>query len=288
MALDPTPTPNVFTIDLEEWFNFEFGGFGAPRSEWGGLESRVVPVTEQLLDILEETNTRATFFVLGWVAERQPRLIRRIAEAGHEIGSHSYAHREIRTLDAASFAQDLRRAKATIENASGQVVQSFRAPMFSLTPDMGWAFDVLAEEGIRFDSSLFPGRRLGGGAHQAPLAPHVIDTASGELLEFPISMANVGGVRIPMFGGGYFRLFPARVVITAAKLIGARSRPVMFYVHPHDLDPGQPRVVEGWLPSFRRYYGLDRTARKLHRLLEAVPFTRLDWACERGSFARVP
>ena len=269
---------NVFSVDLEEWFNFEFGGFRAPFESWGQLESRLRASAEELLALLADSGTKATFFALGWVAERHPALLRQIADAGHEVGSHSYAHRMVSELDRQSFAADLRRARGALEDVTGQPVQSFRAPMFSIRDDMGWAFETLAAEGIRYDSSLFPARRLDGGAPGAKRRPHRIDTSAGSLLEYPITLGEFGGVRLPVFGGGYFRLAPVRLVIAAARALNRRGIPVMFYIHPHDLDPGQPRPVRGALSRFRRYYGLSHTARKLRALLGEVRFTRLDHA----------
>lgn len=275
-------TPNVFTVDVEDWFNFEFGGFSAPMDTWSSLPSRVELGVDRLLGLLSDAGAVGTFFVLGWVGERHPGLVRRIAQAGHEIGCHSYAHQAVHGMSPAAFAEDLRRARGLLQDVSGAEVASFRAPMFSITQDMGWAFEALVRAGFRYDSSLFPGRRLDGGAVGADPRPHVISTPAGELAEFPISLLSLGKRRIPLFGGGYFRLAPLPMVLLGARLLARQGQPVMFYIHPHDLDADQPRVVKGRLGQFRRYHGIEGAPAKLAGLLREVPFTRLDRAWDAG------
>jgi len=273
-----TPTENVFSVDLEDWFHFSFGGFSKTEQEWAGMPSRVQSPTETILRLLEEANIRGTFFVLGWLAHAHPELVKKIADAGHEIGCHTWCHQPITSMNPTSFGEDLKRAKETLEDLSGKPVISFRAPMFSITPDMTWALETLVQQGFVYDSSIFPSRRLDGGSVGARTEPHRIDTPSGPLYEFPISVFEAGKVRLPLFGGGYFRLAPQQAVIAAAKSMARRGKPVMFYIHPHDLDPGQPKPVKGRLNRFRRYHGLAESSAKLRALVQSVPFRRLDEA----------
>lgn len=262
---------NVFTVDVEDWFHFEFGGFSVPFSSWGEMEGRVEIGTNRLLEILEKNNASATFFVLGWIAEKYPALIRKIAEAGHEIGCHTYCHHLINQSDPAGFREDLRKAKQILEEVSGRTVSGFRAPYFSIDHTSGWAFEILAEEGFRYDSSIFPARRMIGGCPSGQTVPYVIHSKAGDLCELPISTVSLFGQRFTMFGGGYFRLLPLPVVSAAIRKLNQAGTPVNFYIHPHDLDEGQPRVVSGF-SKFRRYVGIRRTAGKLDQLLSEHRF----------------
>ena len=263
---------NVFTVDLEDWFNFEFGGFKAPIDSWSSLENRVESVTQKLLDILNESQTTATFFILGWIAERYPVLVQTIADAGHEIGCHTYCHHHIMNAGPEAFRDDLKKAKHALQDATGKDVKSFRAPSFSIDFSSEWAFEILAEEGFVYDSSIFPAKRLEGGSPDAPTQPHIIHTKSGDIYEMPITVLDVFGKKFTMFGGGYFRLLPVDLVSAAIHFQNKRHQFVNFYIHPHDMDPGQPRMDMSSFSRFRRYVGLGRTERKLAKLLTKHSF----------------
>ena len=271
LPLRASPT-NVFTVDVEDWFHFDFGGFSAPMISWADRESRVSDVTERLLEILNAQQASATFFILGWIAEKYPALVRRIAENGHEIGCHTYSHHKVFDVSPTDFRNDLRKATALLEDASGMPVKSFRAPFFSINHKSEWAFEILAQEGFLYDSSIFPAQRLDGGMPSAPSLPFEIHTSKGDLYELPITTVGLFGKRATLFGGGYFRLLPVSLVSLAIKRLNDRGVPVNFYIHPHDLDVGQPRLELDRFSRFRRYVGIERTEKKLNRLLSAHRF----------------
>ena len=264
---------HFFTIDVEEHFHVSaFDGL-VDRSQWDGHESRVERNVGVLLDLLARHDTLATFFTVGWVARKHPALVRRIADAGHEIASHTFWHRKVSRLTPAEFRSDIRECKAALEDAGGQVVRGFRAPTFSIRPGGEWAFDVLLEEGHVYDSSLFPIHRPDYGYPAAPPVPHVIRRPAGELLELPLATMTIGPARLPAAGGGYLRQFPLAFVRRAFREHEARGIPGMFYVHPWEVDPGQPRIAAPWLTRVRHYRGLDRTLPRLERLLAEFRFT---------------
>jgi polysaccharide deacetylase family protein (PEP-CTERM system associated) len=265
---------NALTFDVEEYFHAEaFAGVVRP-DQWSGLPSRVEESTQRLLDLLERTDTRATFFVLGWVAERQPRLVRDIHRRGHEVACHGYAHRLIYRMERRDLQADVRRAKRAVEDAAGAAVAGYRAPTFSIVRESLWALDVLGEEGFRYDSSIFPIHHDRYGIPDAPRFPYrVALAAGGGLVEFPISTLVVGAQHVPFSGGGYFRLAPYRLVRAAlSRLNRAEGMPGMVYLHPWELDTKQPRLQLRGLSRFRHYVNLGQTARKLQRLLEDFAF----------------
>lgn len=264
---------NVFTVDVEDWFHFSCPSFSFSPSEWDRLESRVEARTSELLSCLEEHEVHATFFVLGWVAERFPMLLKEIAKRGHEIGSHSHSHRRISELTPEEFRTDLKRSIRAIENAVEKPVECFRAPFFSIHEGTSWAFEVLVEEGIKYDSSIFPTSRHDGGSPGACADPHIIRTRAGDLYEFPISVLELGKLRLPLFGGGYFRHLPYSLVRMGFRARNRQGLPVVFYIHPHDLDHGQPRLPFRPAEAFRRYRGLKRSKQKLMKLLSEFEFT---------------
>jgi polysaccharide deacetylase family protein (PEP-CTERM system associated) len=267
---------NALTVDVEDYFQVSAFERRIPRSDWDRWESRVVANTQRMLALLAERGVRGTFFVLGWVAEKFPALVREIDAAGHEIGSHSYWHRLIYQLTPEEFRADLRRSKAVLEGIVGRAVTLYRAPSFSITPRSRWALDVLAEEGFRTDASIFPVRHDRYGMREAPCEPHAYDLPAGQLEEFPASVYSLAGCRLPASGGGYFRLYPLKLTLAAARQANRRGRPFMFYIHPWEIDPQQPRVAGiGWKSRWRHYVNLDRVEAKLQRLLEALPFGTL-------------
>jgi polysaccharide deacetylase family protein (PEP-CTERM system associated) len=254
---------NALSFDVEDYFQVSNFEDLVPYERWDSFESRVERNTERILAVLADHGVRATFFILGWVAERFPGLVRSIAAAGHELGTHGYRHRLIYTLSPAEFRDDLRRSIAAIEGASGRQVLGHRAPSFSITRASLWAVDVLKEEGLRYDSSIFPVRHPRYGIPGAAEEPFEI--APG-LVEFPMSVLKLGPLALPVAGGGYFRLYPWRLTRWGIRRLNRAGRPAVVYLHPWELDPDQPRVRASWQARFRHYVNLHRTETRLHRL----------------------
>jgi polysaccharide deacetylase family protein (PEP-CTERM system associated) len=264
---------NIFSVDVEEWFQVNALEPWVSRDRWAGFESRVEAATDRILELLARHGAHGTFFTLGWVAERHPALVRRIAGAGHEVASHGWWHRRVTTLAPAAFLEDLQASKAVLEDASGQRVLGFRAPSFSIRPGMDWAFDALLEAGYEYDSSLFPIRRPDYGWPGCPPDPHWIERPVGRLLELPLATTVLAGIRLPAAGGGYLRQLPPALVRRACRDHSERGAAGMFYIHPWELDPDQPRLDLPRLTRLRHYRGLERTEGRLDRLLAAFPFT---------------
>lgn len=264
---------HLLSVDVEEYFHVSAFEAVSPRSTWDSRPSRVVESTAVLLDLLARHDATGTFFVLGWVAERQPDLVRRITAEGHEIASHGWWHYRVNTIDRTTFREEVGRSKAVLEDLTGQPVRGFRAPSFSITPGTEWAFDLLLEAGYQYDSSIFPIRRPGYGYPGAPRWPYKITRPAGELIEFPMATLRLGPLRVPAAGGGYLRHLPLGVIRAAFRQAGERGRPGMFYVHPWEVDPDQPRLPAGALTRLRHYRGIDRTLARLEVLLEELRFT---------------
>ena len=264
---------NAFSIDVEDYFQVAALAPAIPRESWPDRESRVERNTDRILALLEERGIRGTFFVLGWIAERHPALVRRIAAAGHEIASHGYSHQLIYTQSEAEFRAETVRSKHLLEDLSGAEVQGYRAASFSITRRSLWALDVLAELGFRYDSSIFPIRHDRYGIPGASEEPGPVTAPSGAtLIEFPMSAARWCGVRVPVSGGGYFRLLPFPVTRWGLRQINALGRPFTFYLHPWELDPDQPRVAVSGLSRFRHYTNLHCCEGRLRRLLAEFSF----------------
>lgn len=265
---------NALTFDVEEYFHAEaFSGVVRPE-HWPALESRVVASTERLLDLLDDAATSATFFVLGWVAERHPTLVRDIHGRGHELACHGYGHQMIMRLTRLQFAEDLRRAKAAIEDAAGTAVIGYRAPTFSVIRQTLWSLEVLLEAGFRYDSSIFPIVHDRYGIPDAPRFPCRLPVSPGlEISEFPLSTVVAMGWRLPVAGGGYFRLMPYRLTWRAIRHINrAEGQPAIVYIHPWELDSEQPRLPVGWLTRLRHSVNIRTTEGKLRRLLSDFRF----------------
>jgi len=267
---------NGLSVDVEEWF--QVGAFERviAKADWDGLDSRVAYNTGKVLDLFGETGVKATFFTLGWVAERNPALIRRIADEGHEVASHGWDHDRVFTMTPDAFRADLRRARIALEDASGQRVTGYRAPSFSIDQRTPWAHQVLAEEGYAYSSSVAPLVHDHYGWADAPKYAYRPVAGSG-LIELPISLADVAGRKITT-GGGFFRLFPA--AITDRAVVRANrdeQRPAVFYFHPWEVDPDQPRVARAPLKSRLRHYSrLGAMAGKLRRLVGRHDWGRVD------------
>ncbi len=257
----------ALSIDVEEYFHVENLRPIAPPSSWDGFPSRVEAQVDRLLDLFDAHQARATFFVLGWVAERHGALVRRIAARGHELASHGHGHVRLHELDPETFRADLRRSRAAIEDAAGEAVHGYRAPTWSITPATAWAFDVLIEEGFAWDSSVFPVRHDRYGDPSAPITPWVVRRPAGEILEIPPLVLRVGRTNLPAAGGGYLRLFPLAWVRWAIDQAIREGRRAVLYLHPWEIDPDQPRLPVGFLRGVRHYRGLAGVEAKLARLL---------------------
>lgn len=268
---------NAFTIDVEDYFQVEAFSRVVDRSSWDGLESRVERNTNVILDLLDEFNVSGTFFVLGWVASRLPLLVREIAARGHEVASHGMSHRLIYSQNAEVFREETRKSKQILEDTCQRPVIGYRAATYSITKRSLWALDILCEEGFRYDSSIFPMRHDRYGIPEAEPFPHLRTTPLGQtLVEFPISVARVGMLKVPVAGGGYFRLFPYAVTRWGLQRINRTGHSFVFYLHPWEVDPEQPRI--GGITKatrFRHYVNLDRTRTRLAALLRDFRFTTM-------------
>ncbi len=265
---------NALSIDVEDYYQVSAFEKHVPRDQWGSYASRVVGNTQRLLDLLDRHHVQATFFVLGWTARAFPDLVRQIDAAGHELGSHSYWHRLVYDLSPDQFRADLIESRDAIEDATGQRVTVYRAPSFSITHRSVWALDILAEEGFRVDSSVFPIHHDRYGMPDAEPRIHEVNTSAGAIWEFPPAVLRVGRLNVPVSGGGYFRLYPLALTKSALRRINLRQRrPFVFYVHPWEIDPDQPRVAGPPRRSrFRHYVNLASTYRKLDHLLSQFQF----------------
>ena len=261
------------SVDVEDYFQVSAFDRAVRREVWSAFLSRVSGNTGRLLDLFAREQVRATFFVLGWVAERFPGLVRTIASAGHEVGSHGYGHRLVYSQSPEEFREDIRRAKAAIESASGMPVVGYRAPSFSITRESLWAFDVLAEEGYLYDTSVYPVHHDRYGIPDAPRRPYRVVRGSGELWEVPGTTARVAGVNVPVGGGGYLRILPYAVTRWGFSRINRREGvPGVFYIHPWELDPDQPQIKGAGWRRMRHYLGLSKTEKRLVRLLKDFRF----------------
>jgi polysaccharide deacetylase family protein (PEP-CTERM system associated) len=264
---------NALTVDVEDYFQVSaFAGL-VPRSQWETFESRVCRNTDKLLAIFSEAGVHGTFFVLGWVAERFPALVRRIHDAGHELASHSYAHGLVYDATPEAFRADLRQARAAIQRATGVQVVGYRAPSYSVTERSLWALDVLVDEGYEYDSSIYPIRHDRYGIPGWPRHIHRVERSGGSIWELPGSTVRRAGINLPIGGGGYFRLLPygwTRAGINRLNAVEGRS--AVFYIHPWEVDPDQPRLLGSALSRFRHYRNLDKTEGRLRQLLQEFPF----------------
>ena len=265
---------NCLTVDVEDYFQVSAFADRVSRHDWDHYTSRVEANTNRLLSIFDSAQVLGTFFVLGWVAERYPALVRRIAEAGHEIASHGYWHQLVYDLEPGEFEDDIVASREAIFNACGVEVSMYRAPSFSIVPRSRWALDILVANGFKVDSSIFP---IAGhdryGDPDAPRSIHAIDTTHGAIVEFPPTSGGVGRLPIPI-GGGYFRLLPLRLTQFAIKQVNKKVSPAMIYLHPWEIDPDQPRISGVSKKSyFRHYVGLRNTETKLRELLKTNRFS---------------
>jgi polysaccharide deacetylase family protein (PEP-CTERM system associated) len=266
---------SIISVDVEDYFQVEAFAGVIDRSQWNDYACRVERNTERILDLLDDSQTKATFFILGWVAERFPQLVRQIAERGHEPACHSYWHRLIYTLTPAEFREDTLRAKNAIEQATGAEIHGYRAPSFSITKRSLWALDILAELGFRYDSSVFPVKHDVYGFPQAPRRPFRVETPAGPIVEFPMATFHLGaGPNLPVAGGGYLRMLPLWYTKGGVKRAWREGLPVVSYVHPWEFDPEQPRFNNAPLKSrLRHYTNLNQMEMRLRGLLALDSFS---------------
>lgn len=269
------PVPCAMTVDVEDYFHVAAFKHIVSPQDWDAWPSRVVRNTHRLLELFDEHSLQITFFVLGWVAERHPDLVREISAAGHEIASHGYSHQLIFEQSPAVFREETRRSKALLEDICGCEVSGYRAASYSITRRSLWALDILAEEGFQWDSSIFPIRHDTYGMVESPRQPYRLITQSGaSLIEFPLSTARIAGVSLPAAGGGYFRQYPYWLSRFLLNKAGAAGGLRIFYLHPWEIDPRQPRMQgAGWKSNFRHYRNLNRCLPRLRKLCLDFTFT---------------
>jgi polysaccharide deacetylase family protein (PEP-CTERM system associated) len=267
---------NAMTVDVEDYFQVQAFAPIIARSAWDGFAPRVDANVGRILDRFAAAGVHATFFTLGWVAERHPQMVRRIVADGHELASHGYGHALVHTLDAAQFRADVRRARRILEDIGGVAVAGYRAPTFSLGARTPWAFGVLEEEGYRYSSSTYPIRHDLYGEPDAPRFPY--RPPGTALVELPLTTVPIGGRNFPSAGGGYFRLLPYRLFRAGlARVNGREQRPGIFYFHPWEIDPGQPRIPgASRMARFRHYLNLASMPGRLDRLLRDFAWDRVD------------
>lgn len=266
----------IFSIDVEDWFHILDLPNTPNLHEWDSLPSLVEKNFLKMLDLLAETNIRVTCFFLGWVAKKYPQLVREASRRGHEIASHGYAHRLVYRMTPEEFFQDLRLSKTILDDIVEKPTAGYRAAGFSVTEETPWFFEKLVEAGYAYDSSVFPAPRGHGGMKTDQLGPHIVHTKSGHLLEFPTSVNIIAGKPLFFFGGGYLRLTPYALIRTMARKVLHEDRPVIFYVHPREIDPGHPRLAMGFARQFRSYVNLKTTEKKIRRLALDFQLTTFD------------
>lgn len=283
--MNPFPSPtsapraigtviNAMTVDVEDYMHVSAFAGVIRRDDWDRHELRVERNTHRLLDLFDRHAVRATFFVLGWVAQRRPALIHEIAARGHEVASHGLTHELVYNQTPELFREETRISKALLEDLVQAPVTGYRAASYSITSKSLWALDILVELGFEYDSSIFPVRHDRYGIPGARTEPYVHETESGRrIIEFPLTTKDIFGYRLPVAGGGYFRIFPYSVTRAAFRSISRQEqRPFIFYLHPWEIDPEQPRIEAGWLSRFRHYTNLSRCEHRLDRLLGEFPF----------------
>ena len=267
---------NVLTIDVEDYFHVAALSKSINREDWGEISPRIKNNMFRLLELFDEKNVRATFFVLGWVAKRFPEIIREIDVRGNEVASHGYSHQLIYTQSPEVFENETRDSKNLLEDIIGKPVQGYRAASYSITRKSLWALDILADLGFKYDSSIFPVVHDNYGIRGSPEFPHVLRTPNkSTLVEFPLSTYRILGQAIPVAGGGYFRLYPYWLSKFFYTRINQKAAPFVFYLHPWEIDPDQPRVDVNLLSRFRHYNNLDKGYPRISRLLSDFRFTTM-------------
>ena len=267
---------SVFSVDVEDWFHILDVPAAPAHSQWDHQPSRVGKNFMRLLDIFSKKGVQVTCFFLGWVAERHPGLVKEAAARGHEVASHGYSHRLAYEMTPEDFSEDVVKAKKLLEDLVGRRVLGFRSAGFSVTEATPWFFDRLIEAGYVYDSSIFPASRGHGGLKKAGRAPYVVTGGPGSLVEFPISVAAVFGRPVCFFGGGYLRAFPYFIVRRMARKVLGEGRPVVFYIHPREVDPGQPRLAMPFVRRIKSYINLKTTEPKITGILDDFEVTTFE------------
>lgn len=269
---------NALSFDVEEYFHTLAFAHIAPEEKWNKFLSRIEENTEKVLSLLESFNARATFFIMGWIAERNPGLVLRIFREGHEIASHGYRHELVYRQNPEEFRRDIRKSKRLLEDIIGQEVVGYRAPTYSLGKETPWAFKILVEEGYKYDSSVFPITHDLYGVPGAPRFPHLIEEGTGNtgnLIEFPPSTIRIRKKNYPVAGGAYLRILPVRMIRKAVRTINSAGHPALIYLHTWELDSGRPRYYLGFTYTLRHYFSFGSTEKKLKRLLADFSFVPL-------------
>lgn len=277
----------TFTVDVEDYFHVSAFSSCIRPDDWDHYDCRVEQSTRTVLQIAAETNTVGTFFVLGWVAERYPELVREIQSAGHEIGCHSQQHQLVYELGPDRFRADLRTSRDVLQQITGTPIRLYRSPSFSVTRKSLWALPILAEEGFTIDSSIYPVRHDRYGIPDAPRQPFLYDTPSGAIAEFPGMVCNVGATNVPVGGGGYLRLLPWFVTERMLRQVRRQGRPLNVYIHPWEFDPQQPRIKASLKSRFRHYQNLSTTAPKIRAMLQQFRLTKMSTVLDQSELSVV-
>jgi polysaccharide deacetylase family protein (PEP-CTERM system associated) len=275
----------IMSVDVEEWFHIPTGLDNIlPFDRWDQAVNRVQDVLPKMWDIFDRNSITATFFFLGWVAEKYPGLVKETIRRGHEVATHGYAHKLIYNQTREEFFNDILRARSVLENLTGKPVIGYRAPGFSITPDTEWAFEILAENGIKYDSSIFPGKRFLGHYDEFNKEPTIVHTSDKEIVEFPQTVIDFGIFKMSCFGGGYFRLFPESIILIMAGIIKKSDRPLILYIHPRDIDTYQPRIRFSFLKMIRHYINISKTEQKLSNITGRFNFTSFEMLLSDTTF----
>ena len=265
---------NALTVDVEDYFQVSAFAKKINQNDWDKYPLRVEKNTQRLMDMFDEAQVKATFFILGWVADKNRMLINEIAERGHEVACHGYSHQLIYNQTPEVFREETIRSKSLLEDIVQAPVRGYRAASYSITRDSLWALDILAEAGFEYDSSIFPVRHDRYGIPDANEIPHTLKTPQGHsIVEFPLSTAKIFNYKLPIAGGGYFRLYPYALTRAGLRQVNSRNQPFIFYLHPWEIDPDQPKVEAGWLSRFRHYNNLEKCELRLQRLMQDFQFT---------------
>ncbi len=265
---------NALTVDVEDYFQVSAFAKSINYDDWDSYKLRVSENTHRLLDLFDRYSVKATFFVLGWVAEREKALVEEIAKRGHEVACHGFSHQLIYNQKRDVFREETLRSKKLLEDITQQSVRGYRAASYSITRQSLWALDTLAEAGFEYDSSIFPVKHDRYGIPDAAEEPHILTTPDGsKIIEFPLSTAHLLKYRLPVAGGGYFRLYPYALTRAGLRQVNRRQQPFIFYLHPWEVDPEQPRIQASWFSRFRHYNNLDKCELRLEKLLTDFELT---------------
>jgi len=271
-AFPVKPGTSVFTVDVEDWFHILDVPSTPPLSKWSSLPSHVEKNFLSLLDLFNEKEVRVTCFFLAWIAEQYPHLVREAANRGHEIASHGYSHQLANRMTRQEFRDDITRAKKILEEAAGSEVLGYRAPGFSFTTETAWMFDELIAAGYAYDSSIFPAMHGHGGDAGFPRSPFVWGDSNANLTEFPVTVTDLAGRAVCLFGGGYLRFFPYSLIRSKALRVLTTGQPLVFYIHPREVDPTHPRLSMNAYRRFKCYFNLKSTIPKVSRILDEFRF----------------